>query len=436
MKKRKSRFKFSKVVILIVIVVLIYSFGKSILNNPVEDNINDNEEEVIKKDDDIINTSENDSNIIMEKFASGMNSKDYKDILNKKDNYIENTHEYEKLEYNFETKLHYSEIEDYLNNLNKSEIVKLENIGKSVDNRNIYSVEIGKGTKTLLVDANIHAAETANTLILLKYMITIVNKYESNDSKILNLLDNYKIVVLPCINPDGYEIYNFGIESLNNKSLWIYKNKDTVDFDNFKFNANGIDINRNMPTENAGLYYKKYDLISSVSLSKTTDNGAYFGGTTLGSEPETRSLMYFMLKHYKNTTAYVNMHSQGRVIYQGKPNLNERFNSISYDLATTISNYNNYTIKDMLSEEVGEGNDGSATDFMSELANGLKFSDITGRLSMSSYENDNVKLVYSYPVVTLETLDRYTRDTKYYSDEYSYRNYYNMFTSLISKTFE
>jgi murein tripeptide amidase MpaA len=365
-----------------------------------------------------------------------MNSKDYKDILNKKDNYIENTHEYEKLEYNFETKLHYSEIEDYLNNLNKSEIVKLENIGKSVDNRNIYSVEIGKGTKTLLVDANIHAAETANTLILLKYMITIVNKYESNDSKILNLLDNYKIVVLPCINPDGYEIYNFGIESLNNKSLWIYKNKDTVDFDNFKFNANGIDINRNMPTENAGLYYKKYDLISSVSLSKTTDNGAYFGGTTLGSEPETRSLMYFMLKHYKNTTAYVNMHSQGRVIYQGKPNLNERFNSISYDLATTISNYNNYTIKDMLSEEVGEGNDGSATDFMSELANGLKFSDITGRLSMSSYENDNVKLVYSYPVVTLETLDRYTRDTKYYSDEYSYRNYYNMFTSLISKTFE
>ena len=439
MKKRKSRVKFSRIIILLVIIVIMYGFGKTILNKPILDIIDktgNKNEEPIKTNDDIVNTSENDTDIIMEKFAKGMSSNDYKNILDKKDNYIENTHEYEELEYNFETKMHYSEIEEYLNDLNNSEIVKLENIGKSVDNRSIYSVEIGKGSKTLLVDANIHAAETANTLILLKYMITIVNKYESDDSNITSLLNNYKIVVLPCINPDGYEIYNFGIESLNNKSLWIYKNKDTVDFENFKFNANGIDINRNLPTENAGLYYKKYDLISSVSLSKTTSNGTYFGGTTLGSEPETRSLMYFMLKHYKNTTAYINMHSQGRVIYQGKPNLSDKFNNISYELATTISNYNNYKIQDISSEEVGEGNDGSATDFMSELANGLKFSEVTGRLSMNSYENDNVKLVYSYPVVTVETLDRYTRDTKYYSDEYEYRDYYDMFTSLISKIFE
>ena len=442
MRKRKTRNKFIKLLIFTLLLIFIFNFKDGIIEHFKKDNVNNEDvvdeydEEVVQEYKDIISTSESDTEIIKEKFAKGMEVKEYKEILDQKDNYIKNTHEYSKLEYNFESKLHYSEIEEYFNNLNRSDIVKLENIGTSVDSRKIYSIEIGKGDKTFLIDANIHAAETANTLILLKYMITIVNKYEDNDSEMVNILNNVKFVALPCINPDGYEIYNFGIESLNNKSLWIYKNKSNVDFDNFKYNANGIDINRNMPTENAGLYYKKHDLIGSVSLEKTTKNGTYFGGTTLGSEPETKSLMYFMLKHYKNTAMYINMHSQGRVIYQGKPNLNGDFNTLSYNLAATVANYTKYNVKSISSEEVGEGNDGSATDFMAELANGLKFSEVTGRMSMSSYENKNIKMAYRYPVITLETLKRYTRDPKYYSEEYLYRNYYDLFTDLMLKIIE
>lgn len=436
MKKRRKR-KLFKILLLLIIIIFVLCFKNKILDMFVYNRIKDKDTLTTQKDySEIVSTSESDSDIIKEIFAEGMKTDEYKKILDQEDNYIENTHDYVKLEYDFTNKLSYSDIEEYLNNLNKSNIVKLENIGSSVDNRTIYSIEIGKGKDTVLIDANIHAAETANTLILLKYIINIVNDYESGKEDIVSLLDNVKLVVLPCINPDGYEVYNFGVDSLTNKNLWIYKNKDTVDFENFKFNANGVDINRNMPTENAGLYYKKYDLISSVSLSKTTSNGTYFGGTSLGSEPETKALMYFMLKHYKNTIYYINMHSQGRIIYQGKPNLSSEFNNLCKTFANKISSYNDYKVKDISSEEVGEGNDGSATDFMSELANGLKFSESTGRLSMKQYENNDVSLIYKYPVITLETLNRYTRDPNYYKEEYIYRNYEKLFNSLLSKNIE
>ena len=124
----------------------------------------------------------------------------------------------------------YSDIENILEDLNKSDIVNLEIIGSSVDNRNIYGIEIGKGDDVLFLDANIHAAEVSTTYILLKYIIDVVNDYEENIGDIRDLLDKVKIVAIPCINPDGYEIYNFGVDSLNNKNLWVYINKDNKNF--------------------------------------------------------------------------------------------------------------------------------------------------------------------------------------------------------------
>lgn len=70
------------------------------------------------------------------------------------------------------------------------------------------------------------------------------------------MLKSVKLAIIPCMNPDGYEVYNFGVDSLNNKSLWMYQNKDNIDFENIKSNANGVDLNRNYPVQNAGLYFK------------------------------------------------------------------------------------------------------------------------------------------------------------------------------------
>ncbi|UKI57052.1 MAG: hypothetical protein L6V81_06525 [Clostridium sp.] len=83
----------------------------------------------------------------------------------------------------------------------------------------------------LYLDANIHAAEIANTLILTKFLSELVNDYESGDEETISLLKNVKLAVIICMNPDGYEVYNFGVDSLNNKKIYgCIKNKDNIDF--------------------------------------------------------------------------------------------------------------------------------------------------------------------------------------------------------------
>lgn len=393
---------------------------------------NNNEDSVKKVDYNIVETSESDNDIINQIFADGLSIEEYKKIIDQKEDYIKKTGEYTKINYNFENKLHYSEIEEYIQQINNSSIANVEIIGKSVDGRNIYGIEIGKGTNVLYIDANVHAAEVANTLILTKFLSELTNEYESGNEDIINKLNNVKIAVIPCMNPDGYEVYNYGIESLNNKELWIYQNKNSINFENIKSNANGVDLNRNFPTQNAGMYYKTKDLISTVALEKTTQNLKYFGGYSLGSEPETKAAMYFMLKHYKNTYAYINMHSQGRVIYAGKPNLSTEFNSLTASFAKKISSYNNYTIYGLSAEEVGEGNDGSVTDFMAELANGFKYSTVTGRLSSDKYINPTCSFEYKYPVVTIETITTYTRVPSYFKTEYYNKGLKEMLYSLLN----
>ena len=167
-----------------------------------------------------------------------------------------------------------------------------------------------------------------------------------------------------------------------------------------------------------GLYYKGNKLIKSVSLTKSFDDKKYFNGYSLGSESEIKAAMYFMLKHYKNTYAYVNMHTQGRVIYAGKPNLSHEFNNLCINFGEKVSNITKYKLHGLSAEEVGEGNDGSATDFMAEIANGFIFSTKSGRLSTDKYINDSIALKYKYPVITLETTKKWTTNPQIFKEEY------------------
>ena len=454
---RKKKYKLSKAgkiyisIIVLIIGLLVLSLVKKLLiNDDIKDSNNDNNnvsdiideidnndnnvvEEIDKSLDFIVSTKESDSDIIKEIFADGMNLSDFKKVYNQKENYVSENGKYKYIEYDFDKKLHYSEIEEILYSVNNSDIVKLEIIGKSHDSRNLYGVEIGKGSKVLYIDANIHAAEVAGTLYLTRFINDIVYRYENGDQDIINALNNVKIALIPCLNPDSYEVYNFGVESIKNHDLWIYKNKDSVDFENFKCNANGVDLNRNFPTQNAGLYYKSKNLISSVSLKKTTSKTAYFGGEELGSEPETRASMYFMFKHYKNAFAYINLHSQGRVLYAGKPNLSSAFNNSTLNFANKVAKITGYMAFGLASEEIGEGNDGSATDFMAELANGLKFSSETLRMSMDKYNSSSVEMKYNIPLITLETLKTYTDDPSVFKNEYYNYGLEKLFYDLIKE---
>ena len=424
MKRRlKKKFKVTVVIILLVVLAIMIFNKKEI---PIKRTINY----------EITDNEESDKDVVADVFAKGMETSDYKKVLDFTPTKLKTNGKYKMQEFEFEKVLHYEEIENYIKEMSKSNIVNVYVIGKTHDNRNIYNVEIGSGNKVLMLDANMHAAESANAPILTKFLIDILNDYENNDKRVVELLKAVKIAAIPCINPDGYEVYNFGFDSIRNKDLWIYQNKESVSANHFKYNANGVDLNRNYPTQSAGLYHNDKNLISSVSLDKTTKRYTYFGGYVLGSEPETRAVMYQMLTHYKTAYAYINIHSQGRVIYSGKPNLSDEYNQITIDLCKRMGKILNYKVHGLDREEVGEGNDGTASDFMAELANGFIFSTKTGRLSTNKYKDNNAILKYSVPAIVLETMNDNYKDPNKYKDEYYNRGLKKMFYDLLEYGYE
>lgn len=432
-KKKKNVHKYRIIIVLFILIVIFYFIINNI--NCVNHNSYIGDELKMNYSNFITDSFESDSSVINTIFASGINVNDYKKILDRKTQIVKADGKYSKFDYDFSYKLHYSDIEKYLYNINNLDIVDLEIIGKSVDNRNIYGVNIGKGNKIILLNANVHAAEVGNTPILIKFISEIVDKYNNGDQDIINKLNNYRLAIIPTINPDGYEIFNFGIESINDKNLWIYQHKNDIDFNYFKFNANGVDISRNFPTQNAGLYYNNYNLINSVSLTKVTSTTSFFGGEHLGSEPETQAFMYYLIKNRENIIAHIDLHSQGRVLYAGKPNLDSKFNDITFKFADKVSNITNYTKFGLEYEEVGEGNDGTITDFSSEIACGFKLSTKTLKLSTDKYIDNFAKLIYNYPVITLETMNQITKDTLVFSDEYYNHGIRELLYSLLDNSF-
>jgi len=91
-----------------------------------------------------------------------------------------------------------------------------EIIGKTVLNKPIYAVRIGKGAKKVLMWSQMHGNESTTT----KAVFDLLNALKfSGEADIASLLDSCTLVFIPMLNPDGAEVYT-------------------------RENANGIDLNR------------------------------------------------------------------------------------------------------------------------------------------------------------------------------------------------
>jgi protein MpaA len=110
-------------------------------------------------------------------------------------------------------------------------------LGTSVQNRPIELYEFGTGTDVIFLIGSIHGDETAGTGMLWKLMDLFIGNPE--------LLNGRKVLIMPVANPDGKAVYK-------------------------RYNANGVDINRNFSTLNR-INKQKY-------------------GLTALSEPESRAI--------------------------------------------------------------------------------------------------------------------------------------------------
>lgn len=105
------------------------------------------------------------------------------------------------------------------------------------------------------------------------------------------MLNDYEIVILVHINPDGYE------HARTHSRLWR-KNRSTN-----KDGSRGVDLNRN------------FDIYFGQGGSSRNPASDTYMGTRAGSEPETKAIQDFMQRelHQLNRTmaAGVDLHSYG-----------------------------------------------------------------------------------------------------------------------------
>jgi len=373
----------------------------------------------------ILTNNEEKNKDIANYYVKGLNYNKFIKIISKKIKTIKSNSNYKTITFDFLKKYNYKQLEEIFLNLNNSEIVKLELLGKSSDNRNIYSIEIGKGKNITLFEAGVHAREIANPLFIIKYMVDLVNKYEENNEEIKKMLNDNKIVILPLLNPDGYEAFLFGKQTINDKKSFLYNNYIKY----FKTNINGVDLNRNMPSQTSGLHYLKNKLNSKICMIPSLDK--FYAGNKLGSEKESEILIYFQYKYYKDLKLYVSLHSMGRIIYAGKPNLSDEFNNKCNMYGKIVKDISNYHLCPIEEDDEGSGLDGTTTDFIAELINGLKFSTKTGRLSKNNYEEKIITPLHKGAVILIESLNIITTDLNLIKNEYYKYNLEKVYTSLI-----
>jgi len=141
--------------------------------------------------------------------------------------------------------------------------------------------------KTALIIGVFHGDEPEGEMLIRQFMGEISTNPE--------ILKNNRILFIPCLNPDGK-------------------------LANTRKNANGVDLNRNFPTQNWELGDKKDD---------------YFGGKLPASEIETKFLIEIIDKYEPDRI--LSLHTPYRVV---------NFDGNAKELAKNISKINGYTVEE------------------------------------------------------------------------------------------
>ena len=122
------------------------------------------------------------------------------------------------------------------------QLIKVTHIGTSNDNRIIFMVKVGKGNRGPVFVAGVHGREIINPTVMLSLIERLSHRYYSYGEK---LLDKYALYFIPLLNPDGYTIAMEGYYAINDKILRNNCRHCNIPYKEYKFNGDGVDINRN-----------------------------------------------------------------------------------------------------------------------------------------------------------------------------------------------
>ncbi len=236
-----------------------------------------------------------------------------------------------------ETELTYEITEKYVTALSeKYPLLRVASCGKSVMSKEIFTLCIGKGGRRVIYVGGTHANEWITTLMLLRFCENLLSSAENNGNirgyNARNILSRVTLVIIPCLNPDGTDIFIKGINACGNLKEQIY-NICKFDFANWSANANGVDLNHNFNAD----WYNLRDYEEKNGISKPSFRR--FGGNYPESEPETKAITSFLRK--VNFDRLYSFHSQGEEIFYEYGNSTPEK---SFFVAQALSGVSGYTL--------------------------------------------------------------------------------------------
>lgn len=177
--------------------------------------------------------------------------------------------------------------------------MKLNIIGTSVDNRNIFEVVIGseKAKKDIYLVSGLCGAEYMSSLVLMKQIEYYLHYYEAGYYEgyaFSDLFDNVRVHIVPMLNPDSVEISQHYLAGMHSEKIVMHL-KEWFDRDQmngginsnldnylmfFFANAQGVDLRKNFP----------YQWDAAGSTLQPGANG--YRGNSAGSEAETKAIMH------------------------------------------------------------------------------------------------------------------------------------------------
>ncbi|EYB94594.1 hypothetical protein Y032_0170g280 [Ancylostoma ceylanicum] len=184
--------------------------------------------------------------------------------------------------------------------------VQFISIGTSHEGRSIDGVEIGSRDRTkriFWIDGGIHAREWAAPHTALYFIHQLTSRYKT-DPTIKKLLEEITFVIIPCVNPDGYE---FTRSSTNPHIRLWRKNRSSMQCRKDSWGRNrccrGVDLNRN------------FDFHFKESGSSDDPCSEIYQGTGAFSEPEARAVRDAILsRRYKGRVdAFITLHTYSQI---------------------------------------------------------------------------------------------------------------------------
>lgn len=243
-------------------------------------------------------------------------------------------------------------------------ILQYVTIGKSHDSRDIILLKLGMGQHFIVCCSGVHARETINPVVMLRiveYYADLFSNYKQQKSNlqrklknttqnleeeyermlygtcIYELLQTFTILFIPLLNPDGYTIALEGFDKIRNQRLRELCISMDIPSAEWKFNARGVDLNRNFPSK----LWKPKSVLDYPA-----------------SENETKTLIS-LFNSYKSN-GFLDFHSRGKQIYYYRSIMPENYNNKQLEIAHCLQKVTEYELVPP-EEEIDSGDTGGNT---------------------------------------------------------------------------